>query len=81
MAGVEGLVNEGPPLHELSLPPEEQQIFFEGLRMDDTHTLGHYQLVHNERLYLEFRWPWQEEEPEAPAKGEKKEKGGGKKKK
>ena len=74
-----GLVNE-TDVAELSLPVEEQVILFEGVRMDDGQTLAQYELVHNERLFLDFRWPWDQGEAEASGGGKPKEAGGKKKK-
>ena len=78
--GVSGNAMEADMM-EVSLPIEEQALLFEGLRMDDNMTLQHYELIHNERLFLDFRWPWEaaadaEGGGAAPAK-----KDGGKKKK
>jgi len=78
--GVVGLMNETDATL-LELTPEEQTLFFEGLVMSDTTTLASYELVHNERLFVDFRWPWQGPEEEPAAAGAKKEAKGGKKKK
>jgi len=77
--GCTGIVME-TDVFELSLPVEEQQLFFEGLRMDDGHSLGHFELVHNERLFLEFRWPWDRNDEAEGGAAPKKEAGGKKKK-
>ena len=117
-AGVVGLMNETDATL-LEVAPEEQILFFDGLRMDDAATLASFELVrcsrapplpprptlrraslrengsqalshhtalhvsqvHNERLFVEFRWPWQGPEEEPAAAGAKKEAKGGKKKK
>ena len=77
--GVVGLVSD-VELVELKLEPELMTLLFGGLPMADESVLGTLGLVNNERLYLDFRAPWEPEEAPAGA-GKAAAKEGGKKKK
>ena len=54
------------------------QIYHKGWILPDEKLLNSSGLINNEQLYLNFRAPW---EPDEPPPGQKPEKGGGKKKK
>jgi len=62
---------------ELKLEPDTMHLFFDGQALVNDAPLSKYSLVHNERITLDFRYPWDDGTADAP----KKDKGGGKKKK
>lgn len=60
-----GTVNDAD-IVQLLLEPEKQLVLFQGALLADDTTLGGAGCVNSERLYLEFRAPWEPEEGEAP---------------
>ena len=60
-AAVDGLLE----VVQLLLEPEKQLVLFQGALLADDTTLGGAGCVNSERLYLEFRAPWEPEEGEA----------------
>lgn len=46
----------------LKLEPEQMSLLLGGLLMPDGATLGSLGVIHNERLYLDFRAPWEPED-------------------
>ena len=67
---------------QLDADPKQILVFFDGTALADDTPLSRYGMINNERLSLDFRWPWVEEDnPAEEGKGDKKGGGKGKKKK
>jgi len=80
--GEEGSVLEESVMQlQLDADPKQLLIFFDGTPLTDEAPLSKYGLIHNERLTLDFRWPWVEDDKPAEEGKGKGDKGGGKGKK